>query len=98
MIVEQYSFKRKAYIILAIVSFIVLALGAFFSRTSTLDCIYKIAISIYVAYTIIIVTEVVFRHFLYSIFAKENKIILNKIPTGLYLLKTSEFSTKFLVK
>ena len=31
-------------------------------------------------------------------FAKENKIILNKIPAGLYILKTSEFSTKFLVK
>lgn len=31
-------------------------------------------------------------------FAKENKIILNKVPAGLYILKTSEFSTKFLVK
>lgn len=31
-------------------------------------------------------------------FVKGNKIILNKIPAGLYILKTSEFSTKFLVK
>ena len=31
-------------------------------------------------------------------FAQDNKIILNKIPTGTYILKTSEFSMKFLVK
>lgn len=31
-------------------------------------------------------------------FAESNKIILNKIPAGLYILKTASFSTKFLVK
>ena len=31
-------------------------------------------------------------------FAKNNRIILNKIPAGMYILKTSEFSMKFLVK
>ncbi|MFC6268390.1 endonuclease [Frigoriflavimonas asaccharolytica] len=31
-------------------------------------------------------------------FEKSTSIILNKIPTGLYILKTSEFSTKFIVK
>lgn len=31
-------------------------------------------------------------------FSKGNRIILNKIPAGLYILKTSEFSVKFLVK
>lgn len=79
MTTEQYSLTRKPYIVLGVLFFIILSLGAYLSRTSNWDCIYKIIISIYVVYTIIIIIEVALRHLLYFLFTKENNMWVKEI-------------------
>lgn len=77
---EQYSFIKKPYILLSIITLAVLLTASFISsHPSWKAATYKMIVSIYTVMFMIVTVEVILRHAIYCIFCKENKMWIKEV-------------------